>query len=318
MIISRVLAGAFGAGVQFRNQLYDRGKLKIEELQGPVVSIGNISVGGTGKTPFVIHLGELLKSRGIAFDILSRGYRRSTKGALVVDPAGSPQQFGDEPLLLSLRLGVPVIVGESRYQAGLLAERQWGPRLHLLDDGFQHRSLVRQFDIVLLSPGDLHDVLLPAGRLREPLSSLFRADAVVFAEHSAESKQDLPVDNIWEVKRTLQLREHPKNPVAFCAIGRPRNFFLQLRLNGLNLAGEVTFRDHHRYTPGDVGRLHDLAQAKDADGFVTTAKDAINLGSLADQLSGLSIAELEMTLDNANHVLDTIIATLAERGKPIA
>ena len=130
-----------------------------------------MSVGGSGKTPFVLLLGELLKARAIKFDVLSRGYGRQTRGVALVDPAGSAHNFGDEPLLLARRLGIPVIVGESRYRAGVFAEKKFGPQLHLLDDGFQHRSLARDFDIVLLTPEDIRDSLLPAGRLREPLTS---------------------------------------------------------------------------------------------------------------------------------------------------
>ena len=117
------LSAIFGAGVALRNTLYDRGVFKVRKLQRPVVSVGNLSVGGSGKTPFVIALGELLKEREIQFDILSRGYGRRTTSVAVVDPAGSPAQFGDEPLLLARRLQSPVIVGADRYQAGLLAER---------------------------------------------------------------------------------------------------------------------------------------------------------------------------------------------------
>src|SRR5439155_13355349 len=100
------------------------------------------------KTPFVILLGEVLGQRGISFDVLSRGYGRSSTGVLEVDPNGSAEQFGDEPLLIARRLGCGVFVGESRYRAGLYAERKLGPQLHLLDDGFQHRALARDFDIV--------------------------------------------------------------------------------------------------------------------------------------------------------------------------
>ncbi|PYV49254.1 MAG: tetraacyldisaccharide 4'-kinase, partial [Acidobacteria bacterium] len=123
-----------------------------------------------------------LKQRGIAFDVLSRGYGRETHGTMAVAPNGTSLDFGDEPLLIAQRLGCPVIVGESRYQAGVLAEKKDDSTIHILDDGFQHRSLARDFDIVLLTSEDLHDQLLPAGRLREPLSSLRRADAVVLTE----------------------------------------------------------------------------------------------------------------------------------------
>jgi tetraacyldisaccharide 4'-kinase len=184
------LAGLYGAATALRNVLFDRGLLTSRRLERPVVSVGNLSAGGSGKTPFVIALGELLKARGIGFDVLSRGYRRKTRGVLVVESDGSSADFGDEPLLIARWLGVPVIVGESRYEAGRVAERKFQSQLHILDDGFQHRSLVRDFDIVLMTAPDFEDKMLPTGRLREPLSSLARADAVVLpagvaADHPA-------------------------------------------------------------------------------------------------------------------------------------
>ena len=166
------LTGLYGAATALRNTLFDRGVLPSRRLERPVVSVGNLSAGGSGKTPFVIALGELLKARGIRFDVLSRGYGRKTRGVLVVETGGNAADFGDEPLLIARRLGVPVIVGESRYEAGRVAEQKFQPQLHILDDGFQHRSLARDFDIVLMTERDFDDRLLPSGRLREPLSSL--------------------------------------------------------------------------------------------------------------------------------------------------
>jgi tetraacyldisaccharide 4'-kinase len=235
-----------------------------------------------------------------------------------VDPAGLPQEFGDEPLLMAQRLGVQVVVGESRYAAGLEAEKQWGPRLHLLDDAFQHRRLARQFDIVLVAPDDFRDALLPAGRLREPLYSVNRADAVVLTDDPPNNSPRLPVKHLWHVTRSLQLDRPPKTPVAFCAIGRPKNFFSQLRMIGVKPVAEQAFRDHRRYTTSDIHHLLRTAKSKNADGFITTEKDAINLGTLADQLSPLSIVKLDVSLVNADGALDTILATLKQRGKPAA
>jgi len=185
------LASIFAAGVHLRNALYDRGRLPERRLQGPTISVGNLSVGGSGKTPFVLLLGELLKTRGVKFDVLSRGYGRETRGVLLVEASGSSRDFGDEPLLIARRLGLPVVLGEDRYEAGVFAEKKFGPQFHILDDGFQHRALARDFDIVLVTPDDARDRLLPAGRLREPVTSLRRADAVVLS--SGASPQVFPV-----------------------------------------------------------------------------------------------------------------------------
>lgn len=121
------LSLAYGAVTYLRNMVYDTGFFSAE-LRGPVISVGSISAGGAGKTPLVLLLGELLKQRKIPFDVLSRGYGRKSKGVLPVDPVGSAAEFGDEPLLIARRLGVPVVVGENRYHAGLLAEQKFGPQ----------------------------------------------------------------------------------------------------------------------------------------------------------------------------------------------
>src|SRR3954464_9046390 len=196
-----------------RNLVYDAGWFTAR-LQGPVVSVGNISVGGTGKTPFIIYLGEQLKQRGIKFDVLSRGYGRASTGIHVVDASGSARDFGDEPLLITRKLGVPVVVGESRYHAGLVAEQKFGAQLHLLDDGFQHRELHRDLDIVLLGEGDLEDQLLPGGRLREPVSSLGRADVVITEHAQTCSRAKLrtgatPVPTLFEMGRKMVVDAEP-------------------------------------------------------------------------------------------------------------
>jgi tetraacyldisaccharide 4'-kinase len=350
------LSSLYGITTAGRNNLYDRGILKSYKLSRPVVSVGNISVGGSGKTPFVIMLGELFKQRGIEFDVLSRGYGRKTRGPMLVDPNGTSHDFGDEPLLIARRLSCPVIVGESRSQAGKLAEKedekdhvgtaaghvgtaalgcptsdhvvtaaQASPEqsrrscppgqrpgaLHLLDDGFQHRSLARNFDIVLLTQQDLHDQLLPTGRLREPLSSLRRADAVVLTEEIDPAH--LPaVKNIWSVRRNLTITGTPKNPIAFCGIARPQRFVEQLRNASIQPVAEKFYRDHHQYTPSDIRDLLRLKKENRADVFITTEKDAINLGQYLAELDPM-IARVEMELVNAADALDTMFRVIGER-----
>src|SRR5580692_12499764 len=228
------LSAIYGGVVGARNLLYDRRRLPTRRLEGQVISVGNLSVGGSGKTPFVILLGELLKARGIPFDILSRGYGRRTRGVLQVDPGGLPRDFGDEPLLIARRLQAPVVVGEDRYEAGRFAEARFGAQIHLLDDGFQHRGLARDFDIVLVTPEDARDRLLPLGRLREPLRSLARADAVVLTSGASRESFPLADKTVWRVRRGINPQNVPPRPVAFCGIARPQNFLLQLRAAGID------------------------------------------------------------------------------------
>ena len=307
------LSGLYRAATALRNALFDRGVLSSRRLEQPVVSVGNLSVGGSGKTPFVIALGELLQARGIRFDVLSRGYGRRTRSVLIVDPDGNAADFGDEPLLIARRLGVPVIVGESRYEAGRVAEQKFQPQLHLLDDGFQHRSLARDFDIVLMTERDFDDRLLPSGRLREPLSSLARADAVVLPAGLAADHPALQQKPLWRIKRELILPNLPSAPVVFCGIARPEQFFAQVRAAGIRPAAEVEFRDHHAYDRSDVGRLLAMRGKLNAGGFLTTEKDAVNLGSLQEELKPFAVAALSLTLDRLTDVVDIILERIAKR-----
>jgi tetraacyldisaccharide 4'-kinase len=307
------LSSIFGLGVRARNSLYDRAFLPSRRLQGPTVSIGNLSVGGSGKTPFVMHLGELLKRRGVKFDVLSRGYGRRSTGVLLVDPGGSPRDFGDEPLLIARKLDVPVVVGAQRYDAGVFAERKFGSQLHLLDDAFQHRELARDFDIVLVTPEDARDRLIPAGRLREPLQSLRRADAVVLT--SGASAESFPVRDklIWRMRRGIIPKNVPSKPVAFCGIARPQNFLLQLRTAGIEPSAEATFRDHHLYSEKDIHDLLHLREQSEADGFVTTEKDAVNLGGYLAALQPLAVIPVKVELAGGANVVDTMLRMIEER-----
>ncbi len=307
------LSAIYGGVVGARNVLYDRGVLQARRLQGAVISVGNLSAGGSGKTPFVILLGELLKARGIEFDVLSRGYGRESRGVRLVDPAGLPREFGDEPLLIARKVQVPVIVGEDRYQAGQFAESRFGPQLHLLDDGFQHRALARDFDIVLVTPQDAGDQLLPSGRLREPLSSLRRADAVVLASGAAAESFPLEGKMVWRVRRGIVPKDVPPRPVVFCGIARPQNFVLQLRAANIEPVAEAFYRDHHPYEEKDIRELLALKQRSGAGGFVTTEKDAVNLGGYLSALQPLAVVPVKMELSDAANAVDTMLHKIDER-----
>lgn len=307
------LATIYGSVVRARNALYNHGIARVRRLEGPVASIGNISAGGSGKTPFVMLLGELLKARGLKFDVLSRGYGRDTRGVLLVDPAGLPQQFGDEPLLISRKLQVPVIVGEDRYEAGTFAESKFGPQLHLLDDGFQHRGLARDFDIVLVTPQDATDRMLPAGRLREPLLSLRRADAIVLSGGATGEAFPIQGKLVWRVRRGIIPKSVPPRPIVFCGIARPQNFVLQLRTANIDPAAEAFYRDHHAYSEKDIRELLALKQRSDAGGFVTTEKDAVNLGPYLSALEPLAVVPVKMELTDAANALDTMLRKIDER-----
>jgi tetraacyldisaccharide 4'-kinase len=311
-MIADPLTWLFAQAVRARNAYYDGPRARIYRLRLPVISVGNLSVGGSGKTPFVQTLGRWLEAQGIAYDILSRGYGRSTRGVLQVDAgqqttlrpqalAGLAARYGDEPVLLARTLKVPVFVGEDRYEAGLAAEA-WneatghGTRVHILDDGFQHRRLHRDFDIVLLGPGDLRASLLPFGRLREPLSSLGRAHAVAAPVELAAL---LTAPNVWHLRRRLVLHQPaPTRPLAFCGLARPGQFWQSLADIGIYPVGTYAFGDHHRYGTKDIALLRRLARQHDANGFLTTEKDLVKLDGAA--LEPLVAPALMIAVDNAN------------------
>ncbi len=287
-----------------------------QKLQWPVVSVGNVSAGGAGKTPLVIALAQALAHRGVSVDVLSRGYGRRGSGALRVDPHGTADEFGDEPLLIARDAGVPVFVAAERYEAGALAEtsqpeaalkghdfsraesslikegalapERCFPALHILDDGFQHRRLAREIDIVLVSRRDLADRLLPAGNLREPLTALHRAHILAIPAEEPELEADLKSMNwtgpIWRLLRQMEVPSFDGPAVAFCGIARPEQFFAGLESVGLRLAARIAFRDHHRYTPRDLKRLARSAQAAGAAALITTEKDRVRLGALTQAL----------------------------------
>jgi tetraacyldisaccharide 4'-kinase len=323
--VLRPLTGLYAAAVAARNALYDGGSFKVRRLSWPVISVGNLRVGGAGKTPFVIMLGELLQQRKLAFDVLSRGYGRQSSGTKLVDDKGSPREFGDEPLLIAKKLGVPVIVGEDRYEAGKFAEQtffEFRPAhgeswMHILDDGFQHRKLARDFDIVLVTRDDTNDQLLPAGRLRESLGSLARADAIVMEEGVPAEGLPLEGKHLWRVKRRLEIKADalPKRLIAICGTARPERFFQDLQAAGVEIVENAVFRDHHAYRAADIRKLLRSQEQHGANGFVTTEKDAVSLQacSAAVVLKPLIVVPLKMELLNAQPSLDTMLATIAER-----
>ena len=283
-------------------------------LSRPVISIGNLSTGGTGKTPFTTALARLLEHEGIHVDVLSRGYGRKGTGVERVDVNGDAGQFGDEPLLIARSTGVPVYVGAQRYLAGRLAERESEKGVHLLDDGFQHRQLARQVDIVLVNSDDLNDRLLPAGNLRERVTALGRASVLAVAvddEPAIERLQELGFglrrnQPIWRYRREMVAPQVPESlsgrpVVAFCGIARPAQFFSGVAQLGFRIAATHAFPDHHWFTQADVAMLQKLLESTGAGSLVTTAKDRIRLGNLAkepDLANRILAADLQVVFED--------------------
>jgi tetraacyldisaccharide 4'-kinase len=305
-------------------------------LSWPVVSVGNLSVGGTGKTPFTIALVELLQREGVQVDVLSRGYGRKSGEPERVDPNGSAEQFGDEPLLIARKTGAPVYVARQRYRAGRMAESaaarlSTSPRVHLLDDGFQHRQLHRDVDILILNRQDwFEDSLLPGGDLREPRSVIQRATVIAISEDEPEIESDLSRSvpgtserpswsgPIWKFRREMVIPAIPESlktrpVVAFCGIARPGQFFDGLARHGMQVAASHTFPDHHPYTRADVEMLLRLARTTGSGILVTTVKDFVRLGDLGSALDGtmpLFAADLRIVFSEEAEVVRQLMTAL--------
>ena len=301
------LVPAYAAAVAAKNAAYEQGWAEAKRLRWPVVSVGNLSVGGSGKTPVVIRLAQLLKADGIAADVLSRGYGRSGAGVERVDASGDAARYGDEPVLIARAAGVPVYVGASRYDAGLLAERDpAGAGIHLLDDGFQHRKLARDLDVVVLHASDFVEGLLPAGRLREPLSALKRAQVVVLREEDrgleAELRRRKIAAQVWVQSRKLAVESDMGRVVAFCGIARPEEFFAGLKAQGVDVAATRAIGDHQKYSAAEIARLARMLKEHGADCFVTTEKDAARLTDdqrrRLEETGPVHVARLEIALEN--------------------
>ncbi len=309
----------------FRELRLRSGWEPVRHLRFPVISIGNLSTGGTGKTPFAVALARALPGQGYAVDVLSRGYGRHTGEPARVHPDGTAGEFGDEPLLIAREAHVPVYVASQRYQAGLLAEadaRQGAatdlqPHIHILDDAFQHRQLHRDVDILLLNRENWHDRLLPAGNLREALHAARKASVLAIPADDPDLESELRAwgwqGPIWRLHRLMDVPTIEGPVVAFCGIARPRQFFAGLEAAGLCLAARIAFRDHHRYAARDLVRLQDAARATGAAALITTEKDQVRLGRLAASLSpelSLLTARLRIEIQDESAALDWLIARM--------
>lgn len=315
------LAPLYAAGWALRAAGFLLGAEPVRRLKWPVVSVGNLSAGGTGKTPFTIALAKLLVSEGLQVDVLSRGYGRRGDVAARVDGDGTADEFGDEPLLIAASSGVPVYVAAKRYEAGAMAERESAEAhraVHLLDDGFQHRQLARDVDIVLVNSEDLADCLLPAGNLREPVSALGRA--TVFAtpvedEAVVARLRELGLTQpVWRFRREMSVPRVDGPVLAFCGIARPEQFFAGIERAGVTIAERRVFRDHHRFRAADLDLLKSTADRSGARALLTTEKDKVRIGELAGHLGNVPLltAGLEISFDDAAEVAQSLLAELRQ------
>jgi len=298
------------------------GMQEVRRLGWPVISIGNLSTGGSGKTPLTIALAKALTGRGLRVNVLSRGYGRKSGIPARVDREGTAEAFGDEPLLIARSTAVPVYVAPQRYDAGLLAEAERSadarPGIHLLDDGFQHRQLARDVDILLLNRRDWRDGLLPAGNLREPLAAARRADVIAIPAEEPELEMALRMwgweGPIWRVVRIMEVPEVSEPVAAFCGIARPDQFFEGLENAGVKLAVCTAFPDQFPYRARHLESLAAAAREAGASALVTTEKDRLRLGELAGALPAsmpLKTAGLKVRIEDEDIAVDWLALQLA-------
>jgi len=321
----------FRAAIGLRNTAFDRAWLTEQELQCPVISVGNLTVGGTGKTPMVIYLAEKLQSMGKKPAILSRGYGRKTRGTLIVSDGRKlqtdPTSAGDEPVLMAKRLPhTPIVVDKIRFRGGSLLVNQFQPDVILLDDGFQYRWLHRDLDIVLLDAARPHSngQLLPAGWLREPVSSLKRADAIVFTRSSDQFPTIETIERLesltatpmmkaayqplyWVALEGKDIRQSEAfkscKPMLLSGIARPDDFEKTARSLGIGPIAHLSFPDHQIYGTRELERIASLYRTLRADTILTTEKDWVKLPAILQPLNvwalriSLMIMEEEDKLD---------------------
>jgi tetraacyldisaccharide 4'-kinase len=315
------LTPLYRLGLALRELRLRSGREPVRHLQFPVISVGNLSTGGAGKTPFAIALARALTGAGFAVDVLSRGFGRRAGAPARVRLDGSAAEFGDEPLLIAREAAVPVYVASQRYEAGLLAEADFlearQPRIHILDDAFQHRQLHRDIDILLLNRDDWRGCLLPAGNLREPREAAMRATVIAIPAGDLELEPALRnwgwQGPIWRLHRHMEVPPVSDPVLAFCGIARPGQFFAGLEASGLHLAGGVAFRDHHNYAFRDLHRLHQAAHAAGASALITTAKDQVRLTPLLATLPPdlpLLTAGLRIEIEDESAALDWLVDRL--------
>jgi len=285
-----VISSIYAAVARRRREWYANRPQARRRLRHPVISVGNIAVGGRGKTPFTAAVTRMLLATGEVPAILSRGYRRTGgDGAVVVrDRDGLRADLarsGDEPLMLARELpGAIVMSGPDRYISGRVAEQHLGATVHVLDDGFQHFQLDRDVDIVLVAAEDLSAKTLPGGRLREPADVLIAADAIVAIDDTA--RINAPHAAIFGVRRTVGsicfdatcTRPPAEAPIfAVAGIAHPAPFFSALAATGSNVVGTRAFADHHPYSARDIAEVVAAARNAGAVAIVTTAKDLVRL-----------------------------------------
>jgi tetraacyldisaccharide 4'-kinase len=316
----------YGAAVSLRNHLYDRGWLAVRRVPARVLSVGNVVAGGTGKTPTALWLAERLAARGQRVGIVARGYRKRRRGVVVVSegrgPLVSPEEGGDEAVLLAHRFAGPVITGERRAEAAAFAAQRFGLDTIVLDDGFQHRALARDADLVLTTDAPAFPWPLPAGPLREPATALARARAVlaIGAEGELAAPPRVPAGvaafrgrlvatalvwlagDTWLAAPVAPVAGRPVTALA--GIARPERFVALLARLGATVVRTLVFPDHHQYGARDLAAI---AEAARSGPVVTTEKDLVKLAHLPGT-GALRALRVAVEVEQGEALVDRLLA----------
>ncbi len=328
-----VISKIYGLLVQTRLALYRAGILRSKKLPCFVISVGNIAVGGTGKTPMTIYLADRVRQMGCRVAVVTRGYRGKYEHASGVVCDGqriccTPEESGDEAYLIAQTLCVPVVVGKDRYAVGMMAVQKFNPQVIVLDDAFQHRQLERDLDLVLVDAGQPlgNGRLLPRGRLREPVASIRRSDALVLTRSdpvhkSAQSSalgavgKKIPVFKTFHVPFVSQMvldsgavnnlpttdwdRVRGKSCFVFSGLANNKAFQDTCRDVGMKIAGQIDFPDHFCYSKADIDRIFTEFKDARADFIVTTEKDYVKTKSRFF-LSPLVVVGVKIVFDKSS------------------
>lgn len=293
------LAAAYGEAVALRNLFFETGIFRIRRVNLPVISVGNVSTGGTGKTPFVILLANMLSSWGLRPAVVARGYGRASNETVVVGDKPDVLRVGDEPALIAQSISGMVLVADSKRKGAEQVAASGLADVILVDDGFQHRSLARDLDIVLVTSDEVYRPghLLPAGYRREPVASLSRAELVVVtgcrgAEELRRARlhlswlegipiigANLAADDVREAASGRPIDLHGRRVVAVSGIGNPASFERTLKELGAIVAAHRAYPDHHWFSARELGALEADRNRLGAERIVTTEKDAVRMGA---------------------------------------
>ncbi|HPO61720.1 MAG TPA: tetraacyldisaccharide 4'-kinase [Candidatus Kapabacteria bacterium] len=346
----RLFENIFGYFVERRNNSFDLNRIKQYRGKIPVISIGNISVGGSGKTPLTIELAKLLLERGIRPAVIGRGYKRKSSGGIIVSDGkqilSSAEEAGDEMLLIAQKLNVPVVLHQKKYEAARIVEENFNVDVILLDDGFQHRKLHRNLDIVILDTKTIEKpYLLPRGRLREPLKSILRADIIcLYSENDYKEIAGLigndsevfyisvKKDGIYNLEKYnpvacySELKQGKFNEINFCenlndnekkfatlsSIANPERFFNSIK--EVHLAHSFIFQDHHQYSENDILKIIKCCKNKNINSLITTEKDAVKLyrfnGFFKSNSIFIYVFSIKIDILNFQKLTDFVLRTI--------